>query len=284
MPDGKPARSSNARSPGGPTPDQVRRQLAHILGHRDFEATERTREFLRYVVDETLARRAHRLKGYTIAIEVFRRGKDFDPNIDPIVRIQAGRLRRALEHYYLVAGGGDPIRIDIPKGQYVPTFAPQAAAPDAHTSGAAGPASAELTAAGPTIAVLPPVNVTGESEQSFFVDGLVEEMIGELNRYQDVIAIPCRDLAPLPDAGGNLRDLGRELGARFLLGGSVRRDPATLKASAYLVDASTGRQLWSESFKIPLETASLIETQETIAPASSPRGSHRSRAASPRTS
>ena len=265
MPDGRPRRSTSRPPSGGPSPEEVRAQLATILDHRDFEATERTRDFLRYVVEETLAGRKHRLKGYTIAIEVFGREKDFDANTDPIVRIQAGRLRRALEHYYLVAGGGDPIRIDIPKGQYVPTFAPQAAAPDESGGGITGPAGTEPSPAGPTIAVLPPVNVTGEAEQQFFVDGLVEEMIGELNRYRDVIAIPCRDLSPAPDGGGNLRTLGRELGARFLLGGSVRRDAATLKASAYLVDATTGRQLWSDSYKIPLETARLIETQEKIA-------------------
>jgi hypothetical protein len=112
-----PPQSATALSPG-----EVRGQLDRILGHRDFEASVRTREFLRFVVEEALAGRAERLKGYTIAVEVFGRPKDFDANLDPIVRIQAGRLRRALEHYYLVAGGQDPVVISVPKGGYAPEF------------------------------------------------------------------------------------------------------------------------------------------------------------------
>ena len=113
------SRSGPPKTPtnvGAPSPEEVQAQLERILGHRDFEASGRTREFLRFVVEETLAGRRHRLKGYTIAVEVFGRAKDFDANLDPIVRIQAGRLRRALERYYLVAGGDDPVLITVPKG------------------------------------------------------------------------------------------------------------------------------------------------------------------------
>ena len=54
--------------------------------------------------------------GYTLGIDVFDRDVDFDPQVDPIVRIEAGRLRRALERYYLTEGKNDPIVIRIPKG------------------------------------------------------------------------------------------------------------------------------------------------------------------------
>jgi TolB-like protein len=73
-------------------------------------------------VEETLAGRAARIKGYSVAVEVFKRPNDFTQD-DPVVRIEAGRLRQVLERYYLTAGQHDPIRIDIPKGGYVPTFA-----------------------------------------------------------------------------------------------------------------------------------------------------------------
>jgi adenylate cyclase len=76
-------------------------------------------------VEETLAGRADRLKGYTVATAVFERDESFDAQADPVVRIEAGRLRRALERYYLVAGQADPLRIEVPKGGYVPTFTPQ---------------------------------------------------------------------------------------------------------------------------------------------------------------
>ena len=104
------------------SPDAVRAELQRILDSPSFEASERRKSFLRFVVDELLAGRAHRLKGYLIATAVFGRDDSFDPQTDPVVRLEARRLRRALEHYYLTAGRNDPIRIDIPKGGYAPTF------------------------------------------------------------------------------------------------------------------------------------------------------------------
>ena len=97
-------------------------QLERVIASPEFSASERDRKFLRYVVEETLAGRADRIKGYSIGTEVFGRDASFDAQSDPVVRIEAGRLRRALERYYLLDGSADPVRIDIPKGAYVPTF------------------------------------------------------------------------------------------------------------------------------------------------------------------
>jgi adenylate cyclase len=97
-----------------PAPDEIRAQLARIIAGAAFEVSERARAFLRYVVEETLAGRTDRLKAYTIGVAVFERDEGFDSQADPVVRIEAGRLRRALERYYLVAGQGDPVLIEIP--------------------------------------------------------------------------------------------------------------------------------------------------------------------------
>jgi adenylate cyclase len=105
-----------------PTHDEVRGFLRKLLGSDDFNASERNRRFLSYVVEETLEGRGSRIKAYNIALAAFGRGNDFDPLADPIVRIEAGRLRRSLEHYYLTAGKADAVRIDIPKGSYVAAF------------------------------------------------------------------------------------------------------------------------------------------------------------------
>ncbi|UCD77953.1 MAG: hypothetical protein JSW26_21465 [Desulfobacterales bacterium] len=101
---------------------KIQRQLQRILDSPEFKATKSQREFFQFVVSEALAGRSHEIKGYTVATRVFGRKADFDPNLDPIVSIQANKLRRALERYYLVTGQNDPVRIDIPKGTYVPTF------------------------------------------------------------------------------------------------------------------------------------------------------------------
>ncbi|TJV15109.1 MAG: hypothetical protein E5Y16_33245, partial [Mesorhizobium sp.] len=103
-------------------PEDCRAQLARILNSADFDATGRERRFLSHVVEETLAGRGDRIKAYSIAVEVFGRDMSFDPQTDPIVRIEAGHLRRGLERYYLTAGQDDPILITIAKGGYVPTF------------------------------------------------------------------------------------------------------------------------------------------------------------------
>lgn len=101
---------------------KVRAQLDVILASPEFLAPERGRRFLQYIVEETLDGRSEQLKAYTIAQAVFGRDAAFDAQNDPVVRIEAGRIRRALERYYLVCGSSDPIRITIPKGGYAPHF------------------------------------------------------------------------------------------------------------------------------------------------------------------
>jgi adenylate cyclase len=107
----QPADQARRKTPLPPSPEEVRTQLPRIIASPEFVAPERARSFLRYVVEETLAGHADRLKGYSIAVAVFERDESFDSQADPVVRIEAGRLRRALEHYYLVSGQADP-RLD----------------------------------------------------------------------------------------------------------------------------------------------------------------------------
>ncbi|MFA5958122.1 hypothetical protein [Hyphomicrobium sp.] len=100
----------------------VRAQLDRIVNSALFHQSQRRRRFLEFLVVETLAGRGDRLKGYTIAVEVFDRPTSFDPVIDPIVRVEAGRLREKLRDYYHGEGESDPIHIDLPKGAYAPLF------------------------------------------------------------------------------------------------------------------------------------------------------------------
>lgn len=104
-----------------PCAEEVEKQLERILACERVNLPERARKFLRFVVSETLAGRSIYLKAYTIADVVFGR-RNFDAQSDPAVRIEAGRIRRELERYYLMAGPGEPVIITIPKGGYVPTF------------------------------------------------------------------------------------------------------------------------------------------------------------------
>jgi len=125
----RPVSVDNAVRSNPPCEAEVRTQLERILTSPHLQASERRRAFLRFVVEETLAGRANTLKGYTVAIAVFRRDETFDSQSDPVVRLEARRLRRDLDCYYVDAGSRDPVRISIPKGSYVPHFERSATAP-----------------------------------------------------------------------------------------------------------------------------------------------------------
>ncbi|MFK0329487.1 hypothetical protein ACIQUB_00025 [Rhizobium sp. NPDC090275] len=124
---------------------EIIEQLERILRSREFQAPDRGRRFLRYIVEEAVDGRAERLTAYNIAQAVFGRGADFDAQSDPVVRIEAGRIRRALERYYLVCGSGDPVHITIPKGHYAPRFERRAVAEGAEN----GPGTSSGEASGP---------------------------------------------------------------------------------------------------------------------------------------
>ena len=100
----------------------IRAELQRVLASPQFEASERNRRFLAYVIEEALAGRAARIKAYNIATDVFGRDASFDPQLDPVVRMEARRLRRSLERFYLIDGQPGSIQIAMPKGGYAPEF------------------------------------------------------------------------------------------------------------------------------------------------------------------
>lgn len=105
-----------------PDPREVLHELDRILSSAAFKDEERLQKFLRFAVHETLEGGAARLKESVIGVEVFGRPADYDPKTEPIVRVQARRLRAKLELYYETAKA--EICITVPKGSYVPVFAP----------------------------------------------------------------------------------------------------------------------------------------------------------------
>ena len=104
-----------------PSPKEVQDQLGLLLQSNEFSSSERLKDFLTYIVDETLAGRGKRIKAYNIGVEVFRLGKNFDAALNSTIRVHAVRLRAKLEQYYS-SNHNDKVRIDIPKGSYLPTF------------------------------------------------------------------------------------------------------------------------------------------------------------------
>jgi hypothetical protein len=108
---------------------EAREALARVLASDEFRGSPNLAAFLGFIVERTLEGREDSIKAYTVATEVLGRPESFDPQGDPIVRVEATRLRRSLERYY--GRCADPIIIDIPRGSYVPHFALRAELPAA---------------------------------------------------------------------------------------------------------------------------------------------------------
>ena len=217
-------------------------------------------------MEKTLAGEAATIKGYTVATQVLGRKADFDPNLDPIVRIQAGRLRRALEKYYQKQGQKDPVIIDMPKGAYVPVFRSVF-----RQEGEGVPGSqilerpAPALPAGPSVAVMPLLNLTGNRQQEYFTEGLAEELTSELARYQDLRVIAYQSTRRWQGKKVDARAAGQDLGVRFLVEGSIRKDARTVKIDLHAVDSQNGLRVWGEQYCRELKADGLIALQEEIA-------------------
>jgi len=242
IPAAAPPPARGCRAPGAP---HVRAHVERILASEDFDASPRSRAFLRYIVEEALAGRGADVTQSAIATRVFQRGEDFDATLDPIVRIQAGRLRRSLERYYLLAGKHDGVRIELPRGTYVPGFSSvargdSAPAPEAPPRVAAAPVLVEDD--WPSLVVRGFESAEPGPESEAAAARVTEELILETGRYRDVKTVLQRELDPLDAARGER--------VRFALGGRLRRLPDGLRVTATLVDRATGEQLWGDEYRI----------------------------------
>ena len=139
---------------GGPMPsaDEVRAELERIVASEPFRPSAQLQVFLRFVVEATLKGEAERISAFTIAVEAFGRDQDFNPQSDPIVRVEAARLRRAIEAYYGGPGSDDPVEIVVPRGGYVPRFGYRGSARPARLrqAGDAAPAAIRAPAVMPS--------------------------------------------------------------------------------------------------------------------------------------
>ncbi len=246
--------------------ESIRDQLAKVLASPEFAERAVLRSFLSFVVEKSLAGRSREIKEYTVAIEVFGKNDDFDGQKDSIVRIQAGRLRRALERYYLSGGAHDTVRIEIPKGSYGPIFRRVSAAENCEGAPLLEMVdSLCITQYGPVIAVMPLMNLTGDPAQEYFCDGLTEEFTSRFARFQGIRVVASYSTIQMKGEKTGARELGQRLRARFLVEGGLRREADNLKFSVRLIDTTDGLQIWGEEYLRELKAQSLIALQEDIA-------------------
>ena len=238
-----------------PSQNIISHQLKRLLASPEFNATPQQIALLKYVVSQTLAGNASQIKGYTVATEVFGRRSDFNQSIDPIVSIQANRLRQALWRYYKTTGINDPIRIDIPKGTYVPTFDEQRPG-DQHIA-AEQAAPVGFMATWPTVLVRPLANLTNHSEDNYLSIGLTSELAHAIGHYQEIRVVEAlhRDRESVP----------WETDFDFILEGNVLRDREGVHFTMRLSDVRKCMQIWSGKYKGDFETAKMVSFQEDVA-------------------
>jgi adenylate cyclase len=240
--------------------------LARIRASASFGSSRRHCRFLTFVVEETLAGRASRIKAYTVATSVFGRADDFDPQQDSIVRIEAGRLRRAMEHYYLTTGAADRVRILIPKGTYVPRF-------ELDEAEAAGRATSEPMSPPPRphpggqglrVFVSPIKNDSVGAEPACLASGLTRQLIMGLTRFVNlrVYGVTASELHG-PQAGQHQCSMARDVD--FMLTGTVAVNADGLILELLMQENPGGRFVWAEQFRCDPATADMIRLRNDIA-------------------
>src|SRR5262249_18170554 len=116
----------------------------------------------------------------------------------------------------------------------------------------------------PSIAVLPFQNMSGDAEQEYFADGVVEEIITALSRFRQLFVIARNSTFTYKNRAVDARQVGRELGVRYVLEGSVRKAANRVRITAQLIDASTGAHLWADRFDGGLEDIFELQDQVTV--------------------
>ncbi len=296
--------------------EEISDALARITSSVEFEKAYRLRQLLEHLVTRQLAGEEDDLKGYNIGLDVFEKGKSFDPDTDTIVRVQMVRLRRMLEHYYLTHGKEEQIIIEIPKGRYVPAYRVGGRFDnEQHASQVADAASllwqsikgwvaskpypfaAALGAMllfswlsssllptikeppqktvmkrenyrmprGPSIAVLPFANGTGNKKYDLLIRGLPAHIIESLTRFRELfVYAPDTTLGRDDEVEERLRT-ARKLGATYSLLGDFAVEEKKLTVSAFLMMTDTGRIVWSKHFERQLSGDNLHAIQINIA-------------------
>ncbi len=272
----------------------IREQLSRIVAGQGFVNSPRMRDFLTVVVENALAGAS--LKETVIGVQVFHRSPDYDPNLEPIVRIEARRLRSKLKEYYEREGAADPVIITLPKGGYTPEFARRALEEAAPVEAAprrnplvwswvalavCGVLAFSLllwrfttsrlvqthpgTAANSirSIAVLPLTNLSGDEADEYLAEGITDELIGTLANISSLRVISRTSTMVYEKARKPLPEIAKELNVDAIVQGTVTRSKQEVRITAQLVEGRQDRVLWSEEYTRPWRD--LLKLEDEVA-------------------
>ena len=226
---------------GDASREAVRSQLRTVLESSAFARAERLRHFLTFVVEKTLSGEGGQIKEYLLGIEVFGKDVSFDPRIDPIVRVEAGRLRAKLAKYYEHEGADDRVIIEFARGGYTPVFHTREPRP-ANNRSPVAPTEVK------GIAVLPFADQSRNKDQEYFCEGIVIELVNVLTTVDGLQVAAWGAARQLQRENHDPVDIGKRLNVSFVLDGAVRREGERLRIAAHLIDVARGRYLWSSTY------------------------------------
>ena len=237
------------------SPSEIRRELEKILSSSLFSTADRMMRFLRFVVEETLAGRGDNLNELLLGMAVYDRDRKFDPRVDSIVRVDAGRLRAKLREFYASEGVNSLIGIEIPKGSYKAVFNRVQDSDALRSPG--------LRAKNPlptkALAVLPFADLSPRGHLEFLGEGIVEELVHVLSRAPGIRVVSLTSVLAHKSDRMDVKELGRQLGVEFLIEGSVRQVRHRVRIVARLTDAATGFHTWSKVYALVSRDAFAIQ-------------------------
>ena len=237
---------------------------------------------LSYLVERTLAGDAGELKEYAVGVDVFDRGENYDPRLDSIVRVEAGRLRAKLDEYYSGESAKEGVRISLPRGGYVPQFerrkapvlesgatAPTPARTNPRTArsltlGAAAGAVLIVAAlagwrsqpdnlnnppGGVTVAVLAFEHYSADPGSERLAAEIVDGVTSELARLGTIGVASHTSAMRFAGTRTPIAEIAEALHADLVLEGSITEDVEGLQVTVRLVDPIVDRKVWVESFQ-----------------------------------
>ncbi len=262
-----------------PSKKTIEAELDKILAAPQIAKSRVLSAFLKYIVHETLEGRSDELKEYTIAIDVLKREEDFNPQVDSIVRIHAGRLRRTLKEYYYEEGRENALKISIPKGGYIPAFTLNAKVKPDNTALVNDRSLEEIFEKEEKITkdaskaddgvfqkisltVLPFRHIGHGEEGGYFAQSISEYIRTELSmfEYVSVFSYPGNMEAA---RAHNLMGGGAGCRSDYMLTGSIQFHDNLVRIWVRLTTKS-GEELWGHTFKNEDTHQSLWEFQDTI--------------------
>ena len=249
------------------SPDRVMAHLKMILASTQFSTGQRVSQFLRYVVEQALNGQPENIKQYTIAVEALGYEGDFDPLSNPAIRILARRLRRALDGYYQSRGADDAIRIEIPKGGYVPTFIENqnpAKFVDSYERPTPIQSATPRDGSAPSIAVIMFACLNSGDEFDHLATGLTEEILIALTPFQNFVVVGPLAREASYGAPADVRRMAQQHGVRFVLDGTLRVEGEKVRLTVRLADTSNGQQLWGQTLNVKLHDRSLMAFEKDV--------------------